>query len=168
MVVFLNRKSSKGVKGIFAAKDVERYLKDIMDLERKVNLKDIQIGQLQSQLDSVMKELNGLRKQLSKLDSTIQEQRGSIVSLNVQVDELQGQTSALSIEKDDAMTKLKKQVESAAPIEEHESLKIKADRLERNVAELKRTLERRDDQIKRLTEENLKIKDRLKFLKEEG
>jgi chromosome segregation ATPase len=166
--VFLNRKTSKGVKGVFAAKDVERYLEDIMDLERKVKLKDIQISQLQSQLDSVLKELNSSRKQLSKLDSQIQEQRGSIATLNVQVDELQGETSALSVEKDDAMDKLKKHVETAAPIEEHETLKIKADRLERQIAELRHTLERRDDQVKRLTEENLKIKDRLKFLKEEG
>lgn len=162
------RKASKGIKGVFSGKDVEKYLQEIERLERAVKARDLAIARLDTQLAGISKEVASLRKQALKQDLTIQEQRNELASTRVALDELQTNHDALQGEKTAAIDTLKRELERAAPRHEFDAIKAACGRLEGTVADLRGQLARRDDQVRRLTEENLKLKDRLKFLKEEG
>ena len=167
MMVF-NKKVSKGIKGVFSGKDVERYINEIDRLERACHLKDITIARLDTQLSGVVKELSGLRKQVLKQDTTIQGQRAELADVRVALADLETPHDALVQEKKGALDQLRLELERAPSRSEFDAVKQARARLDAEVADLRSQLARRDDQIHRLTGENLKLKDRLKFLKEEG
>lgn len=162
------KKALKGTKGVFQAKDVEKYLQEIMDLEKASKLGEIQNASLESQLNSVMHEVNNLRKQIAKQDTTIQELRGENIDLKARLAELQGKQSAIVKEQSLELQKFKKELGKAPAREDYETIQSSRDKLERQVKDMQKAIENRDAQLRRLTEENLKLKDKLKFLKQEG
>jgi len=162
------KKALKGTRGVFQAKDVEKYLQEIMDLEKLQKLGEIQIARLESQLNSVMHEVNNLRKQIGKQDTTIQELRGENIDLKTNLTELQGKHSAIVKEHDDELHKFKKELGKAAAREDYDAVLESKEKLERQAKDMQKAIENRDAQLRRLTEENLKLKDKLKFLKQES
>ena len=139
-----------------------------MDLEKSTKLADIQIARLESQLNSIMHEVNNLRKQISKQDTTIQELRGENIDLKTRLTELQGKHSAIVKEQGVELKKFKKELGQAPARDDYETVQATRDKLERQVKDMQKAIENRDGQLRRLTEENLKLKDKLKFLKQES
>jgi chromosome segregation ATPase len=162
------RKSLKGTRGIFQAKDVEKYLQEIMDLEKSTKLGDIHVARLESQLNSVMHEMNNLRKQISRQDTTIQELRAENIDLKTRLTELQGKHSSIVKEQGVEIQKFKKELGKAPARDDYETVVASKDKLDRQVKDMQKAIENRDTQLHRLTEENLKLKDKLKFLKQEN
>jgi len=162
------KKALKGTKGVFQAKDVEKYLQEIMNLEKVSKLGEIQIARLESQLNSLMHEVNDLRKQIAKQDTTIQELRGENIDLKTRFTELQGKHSAITKEQGVEIQKFKKELGKAPARDDYENVIAARDKLERQAKDMQKAIENRDVQLRRLTEENLKLKDKLKFLKQES
>jgi chromosome segregation ATPase len=162
------KKTLKGTKGVFSSKDVEKYLQDIMDLEKEVKTREILVTRLETQLSATTRELNQLRKQVSKQDVTIQELRGENIDFKTRLTELEGKHGALTKEQAGSLEKLKTELSKAPARVDYESIRDERDRLARELRDVQKTLENRDLQIRRLNEETLKLKDKLKFLKEES
>jgi len=153
---------------VFSSRDVEKYLQDIMDLEKTVKLRDIQVARLESQLSLVMREVDTHRKQGIKVDSMIQEIRAENVDLKTRLMELEGKHTAVVQEQTDSLEKLKKELGKAIARDDYDVVKDARDKLDKQVKEMQKAIESRDTQIRRLTEDNLKLKDKLKFLKQEN
>lgn len=166
--MFFGKKVQKGTKGVFSSKDVEKYLQDIMDLEKEVKTRDVMIARLEAQLSTTTRELNQLRKQVSKQDTTIQELRAENVDTKTRLAELEAKHVALVKEHGSSIDKLKAELAKAPARDEFESTRDERDKLARELKDLQKAIEGRDLQIRRLNEETLKLKDRLKFLKEES
>jgi chromosome segregation ATPase len=166
--VLFGRKTIKGTKGVFSSKDVEKYLQDIMDLEKEVKTREILVTRFETQLSTTTRELNQLRKQVLKQDTTIQELRGENIELKTRLTELEGKHGAMSKEQAGSLEKLKVELAKAPARDKFEAILDERDRLAREARDLQKTLESRDLQIHKLNEETLKLKDKLKFLKEES
>ncbi len=166
--MFLGKKALKGTKGVFSSKDVEKYLQDIMDLEREVKTREVTVTRFESQLSTTTRELNQLQKQVARQDMTIQTLRADNVDLKTRLAELEGKHGALSKEQGSTLEKLKAELAKAPARADYESARDERDKLAREARDLQKNLENRDLQIRRLNEENLKLKDKVKFLKEES
>jgi chromosome segregation ATPase len=166
--VLFGKKTIKGTKGVFSSKDVEKYLQDIMDLEKEVKTREILVTRFETQLSTTTRELNQLRKQVSKQDTTIQELRAENIDMKTRLTELEGKHGAMSKEQAGSLEKLKAELAKAPARDEYESVRDERDRLARDARDVQKALESRDVQIRKLNEENLKLKDKLKFLKEES
>ncbi|MEX2682316.1 MAG: hypothetical protein Q6373_012015 [Candidatus Sigynarchaeota archaeon] len=166
--MFLGKKALKGTKGVFSSKDVEKYLQDIMDLEKEVKTREIMVTRLESQLSATTRELNRLQKQVSRQDTTIQQLRSENVDLKTRLADLEGKYGSMSKEQTSTLEKLKAELAKAPSRAEFESMRDERDKLIREVRDLQKSVESRDAQIRRLNEENLKLKDKVKFLKEES
>ncbi len=163
--MLFGKKALKGTRGVFAAKDVDRYLEDILDLERKVRQRELQVTQLEVRLGAVTRDVQSYHKQIEKQELTIQDQRNEIAEVRIILDDVQTKYSAISQEKATSMEKLKMDLQNAPPRDEFDALKDAKTKLERRVKELERTLDQRDEQLRKLTTDNLQLKDKLKFLR---
>nr|MDO8085990.1 hypothetical protein [Candidatus Sigynarchaeum springense] len=166
--MFLGKKTLKGTKGVFSSKDVEKYLQDIMNLEKEVKAREIMVTRFESQLSTATRDLNQLQKQVARQDITVQQLRGENVDLKTRLAELEGKHGAMSKEQASTLDKLKAELAKAPSRAEFESIRDERDRLAREVRDLQKSVESRDAQIHRLNEENFKLKDKIKFLKEES
>ncbi len=166
--MFFGKKTLKGTKGVFSSKDVEKYLQDIMDLEKEVKTREVMVTRFESQLSTTSRELNQIQKQVARQDITIQQLRGENVDLKTRLAELEGKHGAMSKEQASTLEKLKAELAKAPARVEYESTRDERDRLVREVRDLQKSVENKDVQIRRLNEESLRLKDKLKFLKEEN
>ncbi len=166
--MLFGRKSIKGTKGVFSSKDVEKYLQDIMDLEKEVKTREILVTRFETQLSTTARDLGQLRKQALKQDLTIQELRSENVDLKTRLTELEGKHGAMSKEQAGSLEKLKAELAKAPARDEFETVRDDRDRLARESRDMQKMIESRDVQIRKLNEETLKLKDKLKFLKEES
>ena len=163
--MIFGKKTLKGTRGVFAAKDVDKYLEDILELERKVSQRELNIAQLETRLDAISREMQSSQKQLDKQEITIQAQRNEIAEVRIMLDDVQTKYDAVAKEKATSMEKLKIDLQNAPPKDEYEALKEAKAKLERRVKDLERTLDQRDEQLRKLTTDNLQLKDKLKFLR---
>ena len=136
--------------------------------QRQIKKRDIEIARLESKLTAVEKEVHDLRKQVVKQDSTIQEQHNTIAELNIQLGDLQGKYEALNNDKVDTISTLKNNLDKLPTRDEYDNLKFEHEKISKQLKDTIKQLKRRENQVRKLTEENLKIKDKLKFLKQEG
>ncbi|MBN2153302.1 MAG: hypothetical protein JW839_17750 [Candidatus Lokiarchaeota archaeon] len=166
--MFLGKKALKGTKGVFSSKDVEKYLQDIMDLEKEVKTREVMVTRLETQLSTVTRELNRLQKQAARHDAAIQQLRAENVDLKARLEDYEGKHGAAAKEQRSELERLKAELAKAPARAEFEAARDERDRLAREVRDLQKGLENRDVQIRRLDEENLKLKDKVKFLKQES
>ncbi|MHA1369180.1 MAG: coiled-coil domain-containing protein [Promethearchaeota archaeon] len=160
------KKTSKGIKSIFSSHDVETYLDQILELEHKLKQKDLEIKRYKMQISSMMGELKSTSKKLESKDKTIQEQRNKISDLSLQVEKLKDQNVNLLQQSSTELNDLRKKLEFLPSLDEYNAFKLKQEKLQKEVDELKIKLSNKEKQIHKLMEENLKIKERIKFLKE--
>lgn len=164
--MLFGRKSMKGIRGVFSSGDVERYLQNIMELESKVKELEIDVARYKVQANSNRKELNFLQRQVLKYEATIQEQRKKIVVLELQAEELTNANKVLVQERDGALDGVRKKLDQLPEKEEFERQKAEYEALAKEVKALKKNMDRSENQVHKLVEENLKLKDKLKFLKQ--
>ncbi|MFX0099588.1 MAG: hypothetical protein ACFFCS_08400 [Candidatus Hodarchaeota archaeon] len=156
----------KGIRGVFSSGDVEKYLQGIMELESKVKELKINMARYKVQANSNQKELNFLQRQVLKHETTIQEQRKKIVDLELQLEDLTNANKLLAQERDGALDNVKKKLTQLPEKEEFERYKAEHDSVTKEMKTLKKDFERSENQVHKLVEENLKLKDKLKFLKQ--
>ena len=155
----------KGIKGVVSAKDLERYLEDLMILERELHSRDVKIGLLETRLSKITKELNHGRKVSKHQEEVIQKQRTQIADLQLQLEMLNDLKSSLERENKEMTSKLSSEKIGITARDDLIRLQEERDKLSQEVKRLGKELKNRDSQIKKLTEENVLLKDKLRYLK---
>ncbi|MHA1683642.1 MAG: hypothetical protein ACTSUE_22070 [Promethearchaeota archaeon] len=163
--MMFNRKTLKGVRGVIASRDLEKYLEQILILERRVRQKDIKIAILESELNSLKIEQKHLKKVTREQEGILHFHRNDNADLKLQLQSLKDRSELLEREKKEQVGELRKELDILPNKTVYLSMKKENERMAKELQELKRLLERRESQIRRMTEENLKLKDKLKFLK---
>ena len=82
------------------------------------------------------------------------------------MEELSNKSKLLAQERDGALDGVKKKLTQLPEKEEFERQKTEHAALAKEVKDLRKSLERSENQVHKLVEENLKLKDKLKFLKQ--
>ncbi|MHA1791470.1 MAG: hypothetical protein ACTSVI_02430 [Promethearchaeota archaeon] len=155
----------KGIKGVVSAKDLEKYLENIMLLERELHSKEIKIGLLETRLNAVMKELSHSRKVIKNQEEIIQKHRSTNADLQLQLESLKDLKDDLERSRNEASSKLSGDAIKIHGLAEFQAIKADRDKLLGEVKKLGKMMTRKDVQIKKLTEENVALKDKLRYLK---
>lgn len=164
----LKKKILKGVRGVISSKDLEKYLEQILILERKLRQKDIAINMLEAELIALKQEHKKALKDLHSHEKNLQEHRNINADIKLKLQSLKDQKELLEREKQEAVGGLRKELDHLPDRSEYEKLKNDHQKTLKKVKSLENTLDRRDSQVRKLTEENLKLKDKLKFIKSQA